>query len=88
MSNGRRVSARAKALIVAAGQITNPEDLAEDPVWAQDPVEKSYGGYPLSQGTSLWTEISADLGNYLYHFSKYRHGIHDSEQAAKNGRNN
>jgi multiple sugar transport system substrate-binding protein len=34
--------ARAKALIVAAGQITNREDLAEDLVWAQDPVEKIF----------------------------------------------
>jgi multiple sugar transport system substrate-binding protein len=77
--------ARAKALIVAAGQITNREDLAEDPVWAQDPVEKIFLAAIRSAKARAYGPKYPQISEIMYTtFQSIVTGSMTPEQAAKN----
>jgi multiple sugar transport system substrate-binding protein len=77
--------ARAKALIVAAGQITNREDLADDPVWAQDPVEKIFLAAIRSAKARAYGPKYPQISEIMYTtFQSIVTGSMTPEQAAKN----
>jgi multiple sugar transport system substrate-binding protein len=77
--------ARAKALIVAAGQITNREDLAGDPVWAEDPVEKIFLAAIRSAKARAYGPKYPQISEIMYTtFQSIVTGSMTPEEAAKN----
>jgi multiple sugar transport system substrate-binding protein len=77
--------ARAKALIVSAGQITNREDLADDPVWAQDPVEKIFLAAIRSAKARAYGPKYPQISEIMYTtFQSIVTGSMTPEQAAQN----
>jgi hypothetical protein len=78
-------AARAKALIVAAGQITNREDLAGDPVWAEDPVEKIFLAAIRSAKARAYGPKYPQISEIMYTtFQSIVTGSMTPEEAAKN----
>jgi multiple sugar transport system substrate-binding protein len=76
---------RTKALMLAAGQITNREDLAGDPVWAEDPVEKIFLAAIKSAKARAYGPKYPQISEIMYTtFQSIVTGAMTPEEAARN----